>query len=187
MENWADTKSPGGLRWRADTTPPHCQVMGTCWWTTAWLEMIYQLTGFIFCFLETIRARCGDTGRQVMTKVRSAWQTPATPSPLQFNNIFLNCLTISAQCLMVADPCWAPCSTSQLGLDSGGRGGTALHTGDVLRTDLGKIGASHGNRLQSGDHKCYISPSHFLLFATILLRCNTLSASGGWSDKLQVE
>ena len=123
MENWADTKSPGGLRWRADTTPPHCQVMGTCWWwTTAWLEMIYQLTGFIFCFLETIRARCGDTGRQVMTKVRSAWQTPATPSPLQFNNIFLNCLTISAQCLMVADPCWAPCSTSQLGLDSGGRG-----------------------------------------------------------------
>ena len=96
----------------------------------------------------------------MMTKVSPV---PPTPAPTSFKprvapgiwrdqSVVFNCYTIAAPPAVSPGSSLFPAvlqsSTSQLAMDrEGGRGEAAPHTGDVLTTDLGEIGPSHGNRL----------------------------------------
>ena len=115
----------------------------------------------------------------MMTKVSPV---PPTPAPTSFKSrvapgiwrdqsVVFNCYTIAAPPAVSPGSSLFPAvlqsSTSQLAMDrEGGRGEAAPHTGDVLTTDLGKIGRETQSWEQSevwALARC--SQQYFLLFA----------------------
>ena len=163
MGNWAQPELWTRYRRLPGDRAPACG-----WWPTACTGDDISVTGFIFCFLETIRARWGD--REKIVTGRWWWRSEEAHKHLLQPLLLLSYSSptrLEQYFPQLSDNIRRVLLSSVLNKSiSPGPGGAgdwpALHTGDVLRTDLGKIGPSHGNDS--------VWPLHFLLFATVLLR-----------------